>query len=140
MFYVKKNATPEEQLAAKTRWADYIRMRRKPLKTCGHCMRELPNDGEHFSRGRQGWLTQTCLECIPAVVEKRRPPESHEGKCPICEEREKLVLDKKAGRNLDDPVVVRVCRRCLIWISVAPSQAAYERYDQYMRWRGVWTD
>ena len=134
MKKLSPHASPEQVLQARKEWADYIRLRRAPVKTCRGCKASFPNTSEFFARGPKGFLSPTCITC--AQKERLAPPNRHAG-CPICGTRAKLVRDHNTP-VIDDGQPTYICRRCHLAVNLAGPRETWERLDQYVRWRNRW--
>jgi late competence protein required for DNA uptake (superfamily II DNA/RNA helicase) len=113
--------------AATRKWADYMRLRRNPTKTCPGCGNAFPNTLEHFAAGVRDRVGLRCHACVEAAPVPTRVKQH----CPCCGGFERLVLDRQA------PVAVFICRSCLRMVndrlSVLPDTR--ERIERYVVWR-----
>jgi len=113
--------------AAARKWADYMRMRRRPTKECWGCHQSFPNTLEHFAQGVRGRVGVRCHACVQAnpVSTRAKAP------CPCCGTLTVLVIDRHA------PSAVFVCRACLALVNgvLAQSPVTLERLEQYVEWR-----
>lgn len=109
-------------------WADYVRKRMRPDKTCSKCKKTFPNDREHFATNLDGRILNTCIYCAPSKIKgKLRLKEI----CPCCESTEHLVHDRQA------PAPVSLCRPCLNTINTLAciNKLTAERMAEYIEWR-----
>lgn len=124
-----KTMSPREISQRQQDWADYVRKRLRPEKTCTKCKQTFPNDRAHFAVNLQGRLLGTCVNCVPL----RAKPAALRGKeiCPCCENRSSLVVDRHA------PAPVMVCRSCLSLINSleASDPQTLGRMEEYIAWR-----
>lgn len=113
----------------KRAWADYTRLRRKPDKMCVSCRQVFPNDQAHFYVGPKGFITAHCLDCAAGpsapVLEMCQM-------CQMCGRKAILVRDTAA------PILVRVCRRCLMSANLVTHQSNFNRFVEYVKWRNQW--
>ncbi len=124
--YKTNNLTADE---AARKWADYMRLRRRPIKACWHCKRVFPNTLEYFADGRRGRVGVRCIECVAAhpVPTKVKQP------CPCCGELTRLVRDRHAPSQQ----FIFLCHGCLRAVNwnLGVSGAARGRILQYVGWR-----
>ena len=113
--------------AAARKWADYMRLRRRPEKACWSCSNVYHNTLEHFTAGVRGRVGVRCHACVAAnpVPTRAKSP------CPCCGELTRLVLDRHA------PSAVFVCRVCLRMVNdqLSASRETLDRLIQYAGWR-----
>jgi len=113
--------------AAARKWADYMRLRRRPVKECWGCRQAFPNTLEHFTQGVRGRVGVRCHACVQAnpVPTRAKAP------CPCCGILTALVLDRHA------PSAVFVCRTCLRTINHLLDLDANGRrhINLYIMWR-----
>lgn len=113
--------------AAARKWADYMRLRRRPEKACWGCEKVFPNTLEHFAAGARGRVGVRCHACVAANPAPTRVKAS----CPCCGVFTRLVVDRHA------PAPVMVCRSCLKLVNMvlATDAQTLARMEQYVEWR-----
>jgi hypothetical protein len=124
--YKTANLT-EDQAARK--WADYMRLRRRPEKVCWTCHQIFPNTLEYFVsgvRGRVGVRCHSCVAANPVPTRVKQP-------CPCCNEFTRLVRDRHAPSQQ----AIFLCTTCLRTVNavLAASAATRKRLEKYVEWR-----
>ena len=127
---IDPNTMTSTQIAAARRnWADYIRLRNKPTKTCPRCSRAFPNTQEYFAITLEGRIMRYCVEC--AGEQPTAPAAAALQPCPLCRTLAQLVRDRASPQRMD---VCWTCLRVANALSTMPHDTLH-RIARYVDWR-----